>query len=99
MRKALQLMADGDINPAAMITHIGGLNSVIDTTLNLPEIPGGKKLIYTHIDLELTAIEDFAEKGKEDPLFAKLDEIVSKNNGVWSLEAERYLLEHAPKID
>lgn len=99
MRRALQLMADGDINPAAMITHIGGLNSVVDTTLNLPEISGGKKLIYTHIDMELTAIEDFAEKGKEDPLFTRLDEIVSENNGVWSLEAERYLLEHASKID
>lgn len=27
-----------------MITHIGGLNSVVDTILNLPEIPGGKNL-------------------------------------------------------
>lgn len=29
-----------------MITHIGGINAVADTTLRLPEIPGGKKLIY-----------------------------------------------------
>jgi hypothetical protein len=29
-----------------MITHIGGMDAVIDTTLNFPQMPGGKKLIY-----------------------------------------------------
>lgn len=99
MIESLDLMAKGIINPAAMITHVGGLNAVIDTTLNLPNIPGGKKLIYTNIDLELTAIEDFKEKGKEDPLFAKLAGIVEKNNGLWSAEAEKYLLENAKPIE
>ena len=74
-------------------------NAVIDTTLNLPKIPGGKKLIYNNIKLDLTAIADFEEKGKSDPLFKKLDEIVKGNNGLWCAEAERYLLAHAPKID
>ena len=50
----------GRINPAVMITHVGGLHCVVDTTLNLPGLPGGKKLIYTHIDMPLTAITDFA---------------------------------------
>lgn len=72
MIEALDLMGKGIINPAAMITHIGGLNAVVETTLNLPKIPGGKKLIYTNIELDLVAIEDFKEKGKEDPLFAEL---------------------------
>ena len=76
-----------------MITHIGGINAVIDTTLNLPDIPGGKKLIYTNLDLPLTAIKDFNEKGKNDPLFRDLSEIVAKTNGLWNLEAERYLME------
>ena len=44
-----------------MVTHIGGLNAVVDTVLNLPQIPGGKKLIYNHIDLPLTAIDDFVQ--------------------------------------
>ncbi|MGI1690612.1 zinc-binding dehydrogenase, partial [Thermoanaerobacter uzonensis] len=92
MREALELMEKGLINPAAMITHIGGLNSVVETTLNLPNIPGGKKLIYTNIELELTAIEDFKEKGKKDTLFAKLAEIVERNNGLWCYDAEKYLL-------
>ena len=94
MREALKLMETGRINPAAMITHVGGLNAVIDTTLNLPSIKGGKKLIYTNIELPLTAIADFAEKGKTDPLFAELDKIVKANNNLWCTEAEKYLLSH-----
>lgn len=98
MIEALDLMGKGIINPAAMITHIGGLNAVVETTLNLPKIPGGKKLIYTNIELDLVAIEDFKEKGKEDPLFAELAKIVENNNGLWCKEAEDFLLANAKKI-
>lgn len=98
MIESLDMMSKGLINPAILVTHIGGLNAVASTTLNLPEIPGGKKLIYTHLDLELTAIVDFEEKGKTDPLFKKLHEICAKHNGLWSVEAESYLLENGPKL-
>ncbi len=98
MRESLELMAKGKINPSSMITHIGGLNSVVETTLNLPKIPGGKKLIYTNIELELTAISDFAQKGEKDALFAKLADITEKNNGLWSVEAEKFLLANARAI-
>jgi L-sorbose 1-phosphate reductase len=98
LRESLELMSEGAINPATMITHIGGLNCAAQTTLDLPNIPGGKKLIYNHISLPLTAISDFRQKGETDPLFAKLYEIVSKNNMMWNGEAERYLLEHAEKL-
>jgi threonine dehydrogenase-like Zn-dependent dehydrogenase len=98
MRESLELMSKGIINPAVMVTHIGGLNVVAETTKHLPEIPGGKKLIYTNIALPLTAITDFEEKGKVDPLFKTLYEIVVKNNGIWSVEAEKYILQHAEKI-
>jgi len=91
MVEALDLMSQGLINPAVMVTHVGGLNAVIDTTLNLPHIPGGKKLIYTNIEMDLTAIADFAEKGKADPLFATLAQITERHNGLWSVEAEEYL--------
>ena len=98
MIESLDMMAKGKINPSSMITHIGGLNSVVETTLNLPKIPGGKKLIYTNIDLELTAIADLKEKGKTDALFAGLADIVEKNNGLWSADAEKYLLANAKAI-
>lgn len=99
MIESLDMMSKGQLNPAVMVTHIGGLNAVIDTTLNLPKIPGGKKLIYNNIQLELTAIADFEEKGKNDPLFKKLDEIVKSNNGLWCAEAEKYLLSNAKSIN
>ena len=98
MREALHMIAEGKLNPAGMITHVGGLNAVVETTLNLPNIPGGKKLIYPNIYMELTAIDDFAKKGETDPMFKKLAEICGKNNNLWCGEAEAYLLEHAPKI-
>jgi threonine dehydrogenase-like Zn-dependent dehydrogenase len=98
MRDALDLMGRGVVNPTAMITHVGGLDAVVPTTLSLPKIPGGKKLMYTNIKMELTAIEDFDEKGKEDPLFAALAEITGRNNGLWNAEAEKYLLEHAETV-
>ena len=87
------------IDPAAMITHLGGLNSVIEATKNLPNIKGGKKLIYTHISLPLTAIADFEELGKTDSMFAELDRLVKKNNGLWSGEAEKYLLNNAKALE
>ena len=97
MLEAIEYMSKG-LDPAGLITHIGGLNAVIDTTLNLPDIPGGKKLIYTHKNIPLTAIEDFAELGKTEPFFAQLHKLVSKTKGLWNLEAEAYLLENAPEI-
>jgi L-sorbose 1-phosphate reductase len=97
MIESLEMMSKGLINPAILVTHIGGLNAVAHTTLNLSTIPGSKKLIYTHLDLELTAIDEFEEKGKTDPLFKELHNICQKHNGLWSVEAEAYLLENAGK--
>ena len=96
--ESIDMMSKGLLNPSAMITHVGGLDSVIETTLNLPKIPGGKKLVYTHISMPLTAIADFEEKGKTDPLFAELDKIVKAHNGLWNAEAEKYLLANAKSI-
>ncbi|MDF1493406.1 zinc-binding dehydrogenase [Caproiciproducens sp. CPB-2] len=91
---AIRLSDEGRINPTVMLTHIGGLNSVIETTLNLPQIPGGKKLIYTQIDLPLTAIKDFHKLSAENPLFGELADACDRANGCWSAEAERILLAH-----
>jgi threonine dehydrogenase-like Zn-dependent dehydrogenase len=98
MVESLAVMSEGRINPAVMVTHIGGLNAVVDTTLNLPRIPGGKKLMYTNIELDLTAIADFRAKGQTEPLFSRLAELVDQHNGLWSVEAEEYLLANARPI-
>ena len=98
MQEAIAMMNAGKLNPSGLVTHIGGLNAVVETTLNLPSIPGGKKLIYNHLDLPLTAITEFEEKGKTDPLFAELDRLCKQNNNLWNPEAEKYLLANAKKI-
>jgi threonine dehydrogenase-like Zn-dependent dehydrogenase len=97
MRESLKMSAAGKLNPATMITHVGGLNSAANTIQNLPDIPGGKKLIYTGIDLALTPLKDFAKKGENDPRFTKLAKIIAENNGLWSAGAEKYLLNNFAK--
>ena len=94
MEEALALTEAKRIQPSFMVTHIGGLDAVPDTVINLPNIPGGKKLIYNGVTMPLTAIADFAELGKSDPLFARLAELVAETHGVWNEQAEQYLLEY-----
>lgn len=98
MREFLSLAADGKLDPSIMVTHVGGLNAVVDSTLNLPNIPGGKKLIYTQIDMPLTAIADFEKLGETDPLFAELARLTAQTNGLWNAAAEKYLLANAKPI-
>ncbi len=97
MEEALRMISEG-LDPTGLITHIGGLDAVIETTRHLPDIPGGKKLIYTNIAMPLTAIADFEAKGKSDPLFMKLAQMVKKTKGLWNAEAEEYLMKNAVSI-
>lgn len=92
MIESLELTAAKKIDPAVMVTHIGGLDAAAETTLNLPKIPGGKKLIYTHLNMPLTALEDLRARGEEDERYIALADIVDAHNGLWSPEAEAYLL-------
>ena len=98
IKESLGMMAEGRLNPVAMITHVGGLDSVPDTTIRLDSITGGKKLIYTHKRLPLVALADFEERGESGPFYAELGRIVKANNMLWCKEAEDYLLANAPAI-
>lgn len=92
--EAIDLSSKKIIDPAVMVTHIGGIDSVAEATMNLPDIPGGKKLIYTHFDMPLTAIDDFEELGKTDSLFKKLSDSCKRHKGLWNSEAEKLLFQH-----
>ncbi len=94
IRESLELMEKG-MDTSGLITHIGGLNAVPEATLNLPKIPGGKKLIYTHIEMPLTAISDFRKLGHMNPLFSDLADICDRHDGLWSVEAEALLLKRS----
>lgn len=101
MKESIALMESKAINPAGMITHIGGLDACAEATLNLPKIKGAKKLIYTHVQLPLTAIEDFGKAAEENAgtelgkLFADLDKICKDAGDLWCAAAEKRLLEYA----
>lgn len=47
MKEAIALSATGQLQPSFMVTHIGGLDAVPDTVLNLPDIHGGKNSFIT----------------------------------------------------
>ena len=90
--ESLKLSEAGLLNPSVMVTHVGGLDCCAEVTLNQPKLPGGKKLIYTHIEMPLTAIADFRAKATEDPRFSGLADICEANRNLWCPEAEAYLL-------
>ncbi len=94
MKESLVLSEQGRINPAVMVTHIGGLDCAAQTILELPKLSGGKKLIYNHISMPLTALKDFRALSGEDSRFAALADILDSSNGLWCPEAEKYLLSH-----
>lgn len=91
MRKAVALIENKQVHVANVVTHILGLNAVGETTLNQPEIGGGKKLIYTHKNIELTKLSDVDRN-------SELGKILAKTNGIWSHAAEMFILEQAKEI-
>ena len=98
MRDALSAIVYGHIDPAFMVTHICGLDGALAATKNLDKLPGAKKLCYPGISLPLTALSDLEKLGKSDKLLAGLAGIIKKTNGLWSVEAEKYLLQNARSI-
>ena len=95
-----------DTNGAAGLVFYGALASVIVLFMTGHPLPAGIvlavmfgiPLLLMFFKEPLTAIADFEEKGKTDPLFAKLAELVAETNGLWNAKAEKYLLENAPSI-
>ena len=99
MTDSVDWIGKGYLHPEVMITHVGGLESAFAATLDLHKVPGGKRLVYTHVRMPMTAIEDFARLGEKDPFYAELARLCEANHGLWCREAEDYLLAHAPKIE
>jgi hypothetical protein len=48
--------------------------------------------------MPLTAIADFEAKGQTDPVYKELSQIVKKTKGLWSVEAEAYLIKNAKPL-
>lgn len=91
MKKAIKLIEQRKVNVENIITHILGLNETAETTKNLPNIPGGKKLVYTQKKMPLMDLENLDS-------ITPLNEILKKSNGLWNKEAEDFILATAQNI-
>ncbi len=93
----IDLIERGAINPGVMVSHVLGIGAVPEAIFAMERPSGSKKICYNELDIPMVALSDFEEMGKNDPMWARLDEIVKANNGLWCAEAEEYLLANAPK--
>jgi len=94
LKEALLLSSQKKLRPAVMVTHICGIDAVAQSVSNLPDLKAGKILTYNHVDMPLTALADFGELGKTNPLFAELHKACEAHDGLWNAEAEAALLGH-----
>ena len=94
MKDAIVCIENKVVDLAKIATHIMGLNDVCESIMQLPTLPGGKKIVYSQKNYPITEVQNFAEGEMERTLKA----IVEKHNGLWSAEAESYFLEHCAEI-
>ena len=85
-------------DPTTVPTHIGGLDSVIPSVLELSCCKDAVKVVYPHLSMPMTAIADFEALGEKDPMYAELARLCKENGGKWNTQAEKYLLENCKKI-
>ena len=95
MKDAIALIESKTVNVAKIATHIMGLNHVCESILNLPKMPGGKKIVYSGKEFPVTDVSAF---GENNELEKHLKELVDAHDGLWNAEAEQYFLEHAKDI-
>lgn len=95
MKDAIALIENKTVNVAKIATHIMGLNHVCESILNLPKMPGGKKIVYSGKEFPVTEVSAF---GENNELEKHLKELVDAHDGLWNAEAEQYFLDHAKDI-
>lgn len=95
MKDAIALIENKTVNVAKIATHIMGLTHVCESILNLPKMPGGKKIVYSGKEFPVTDVSAF---GENNELEKHLKELVDAHDGLWNAEAEQYFLEHAKDI-
>jgi L-sorbose 1-phosphate reductase len=90
MRQALRLIENKNLNVSKIVTHILGINDAAETTLNLKNLSGGKKIVYTHKKFKLMNINEIKNVLQEKD--SKLLELIEENDGLWNEDAEKYLI-------
>lgn len=95
MKDAIECIENKVVNLAKIATHIMGLNDVCESIMKLPELPGGKKIVYSQKNFPIT---DVAELNDADEFQKTLKEIISRHDGLWNAEAEDYFLNNCADI-
>ncbi|NUF28456.1 zinc-binding dehydrogenase [Gilliamella sp. ESL0254] len=95
MREAVKLIEAGAVDVAKIVSHILGINQASKITQMQDKIKGGKKLVYTHKQFDIKNIESLTDS-KDD---IALKQILIKNHGIWSKEAEDFILNYFPDIE
>jgi len=94
MKDAIACIESKVVDLAKIATHIMGLNDVCDSIMQLPQLPGGKKIVYSQKRYPITDVQQFGAGEMEQ----KLKEIMDRHSGLWSAEAESYFLANCPDI-
>ncbi len=95
MREAVKLIESRSVDVAKIVSHIMGIDQASKVTQIQDQIKGGKKLVYTHKKFDLKSLKSINENTDD----VTLQTILSKNHGIWSKEAEDYVLTYFPDID
>lgn len=95
MKDAITCIENKVVNLAKIATHIMGLNEVCDSILVLPDLPGGKKIVYSQKSFPMTDVTAFDQN---DEFQKTLHEIVARHDGLWNAEAEAYFLANCSEI-
>lgn len=97
MKYSIELIEKKIVNAAKIATHILGLDHVADVTKELPNLGGGKKVVYTHHSMPLLEVSQIQDEGT-DKFKTELTQILKKHDYLWNHEAEEYFLENAPYV-
>lgn len=97
MKQSIELIEKKIVNAAKIATHILGLDSAASVTKALPDLGGGKKIVYTHKKFPLTEVDKIGQKS-DNKFIKELKRILERHGDLWSGEAERYFLQNAPVI-
>ncbi len=97
MVEAVELIEKGVVQVGKIATHVMGLNAVPEAILNLPDIPGGKKICYPQKRYPLTAVGEFGKTCTEG-WELELAQLLKRSGGIWNREAEEHFLKNAPDV-
>ncbi|WP_294965525.1 alcohol dehydrogenase catalytic domain-containing protein [uncultured Gilliamella sp.] len=95
MRSAVKLIESGAVDVAKIVSHIMGINQASEITQIQDKIKGGKKLVYTHKQFALKSLDSLSESSED----IALQKILNKSKGIWSKEAEDFVLNYFPDIE